>query len=118
MRYGALLDATIPLARTHIVAEESVRSEYLVEEHQGPRWMRVVFQERAECVSFPVALASCLAKYARETWMEGFNAYFASLQSGLLPTAGYVTDARRWLEEAGPALALCGLERTALVRER
>jgi hypothetical protein len=50
--------------------------------------------------------------------MEGFNAYFASLQSGLLPTAGYVTDARRWLEEAGPALALCGLERTALVRER
>jgi ribonuclease HII len=80
--------------------------------------MRIVFQERAESVSFPVALASCLAKYARETWMEGFNAYFASLQSGLLPTAGYVTDARRWLEEAGPALALCGLDRTALVRER
>jgi len=118
MRYAALLDATIPLARTRIVAEESERSEYLVEEHQGPRWMRIVFQERAESVSFPVALASCLAKYARETWMEGFNAYFASLQSGLLPTAGYVTDARRWLEDAGPALALCGLERTALVRER
>lgn len=118
MRYAAQLDSAIPLARTHVLSEEPERSEYLVEEHGGTRWMRVVFQERAESVSFPVALASCLAKYARETWMHGFNAYFGSLQAGLEPTAGYVTDARRWLADAGPALEHSGLARERLVRER
>ncbi len=118
MRYAALLDASIPLACTRVVEEHSERSEYLLTEHHGPRWMRVVFQERAEAVSFPVALASCLAKYARETWMEGFNAYFSGLQEGLEPTAGYVTDARRWLSAAGPALERSGVGRASLIRER
>jgi len=37
--------------------------------------------------------------------MDAFNAYFAELQPGLRPTAGYTTDGRRWLAEARSALS-------------
>jgi hypothetical protein len=82
------------------------------------RHMRITFAERAETISFSAALASCLAKYARETCMDAFNAYFESLQPGLKPTAGYRNDAWRWLEEAVTAIERSGLERSDLVRER
>lgn len=83
-----------------------------------PRRMRIRFAERAESRAFAVALASCLAKYARETCMNAFNAYFDALQPGLRPTAGYTTDGWRWLSEAGPAIERSGLARAELVRER
>lgn len=118
MRYREALDSSFPEARTQIWSESPERSEYFVRELAGPRWMHVIFAERAETFSFPVALASCLAKYARETWMEGFNRYFTGLQADLLPTAGYVTDARRWLLAAAPVLERTGMERRSLVRER
>jgi len=50
--------------------------------------------------------------------MRAFNDYFGSLQPGLKPTAGYFSDGWRWLEEAAPAIALSGLHRSRLVRER
>jgi hypothetical protein len=50
--------------------------------------------------------------------MNAFNAYFGALQPGLRPTAGYVTDGRRWLAEARTALARAGVEEKNLVRER
>lgn len=118
MRYREALDSSFPQARTQVWSESPERSEYWVRELDGPRWMHVIFAERAESFSFPVALASCLAKYARETWMEGFNRYFSSLQPELTPTAGYVSDARRWLAAAEPLLQRSGLERRSLVRER
>ena len=65
-----------------------------------------------------VALASCLAKYARETVMEGFNEYFGRLQPDLQPTAGYTTDGRRWLKDAEACLREAGVERSLLVRDR
>jgi hypothetical protein len=83
-----------------------------------PRRMRVVFAERAESLSFCVALSSCLAKYARETCMNAFNEYFGSLQPGLRPTAGYTTDGWRWLAEAEPAIARSGVALEHLVRRR
>jgi hypothetical protein len=80
--------------------------------------MRVCFCEQADQLCFPVALASCQAKLARELCMEAFNAYFGRLQPGLRPTAGYFNDGRRWLEEAVQALAASGVAPRALVRER
>lgn len=117
MRYGALLRATFPDARVTVESEIAARSTYRLE-GPGGRRMRATFAEKADASSFPVALASCCAKYARETCMEAFNAHFARLQPGLEPTAGYVTDARRWLADAGPALERAGLLPAALVRTR
>jgi ribonuclease HII len=78
----------------------------------------VRFAVQAESLSLPVALASCIAKYVRETCMRAFNAGFAALEPALEPTAGYVTDARRWLKDAEVALARSGIERAELVRAR
>lgn len=120
MRYGPLLGETFPEANVTILGEESCRSEYRLHESgsSGARWMRIVFAERAESASLPVAVASCLAKHARETCMRGFNAYFLSLQPGLRGTAGYLNDGRRWLAEARSALAAAGLPDSELVRAR
>lgn len=117
MRYKPLLQSLFPTAIVDIVRELPALSEYTLVDGDGRR-MRVVFAEKCESLSFAVALASCLAKYARELCMNAFNAYFATFQTGLAPTAGYTTDARRWLVDAVPAIERSGLARRALVRER
>ena len=120
--YGALLARTLPEASVELVRESPEHAEYRVVERAAPaaerRHMRITFAEKAERRSFAVALASCLAKYARETAMDQFNAYFGALQPGLKPTAGYRSDGWRWLEEARPALERAAIEPHALVRER
>lgn len=48
----------------------------------------------------PVAVASMTAKYVRERAMACFNTFWSARQPGLLPTAGYPLDAKRWREDA------------------
>jgi len=115
-RYRAQLEELLPGAAVETRFERPDHSEYLV--CDATRRMRVAFAERCEERSFSVALASCLAKYARELSMEAFNDYFGALQPGLRPTAGYTTDGRRWLEDAGPALERSGVPDERLVRDR
>lgn len=64
----------------------------------------------------PVALASMTAKYVRELAMAAFNGHWEGLLPGLLPTAGYPLDARRWLADAGAAVRTAGLPLDALWR--
>jgi len=116
--YGALLGRAFRDAVVELVREGAGGAEYRIVERQGERRMRVTFVEKAERRSFAVALASCLAKYARETSMSAFNRYFSALQPDLKPTAGYRSDGWRWLKEAQPALEQCGIDRAVLVRER
>jgi len=125
MRYGSLLQRLFPGTRLEVVQEEPEHSEYLLCEHddaEGTRWlprrMRVAFRVRGEERSFATALASCMAKYARELSMEAFNAYFGRFGKDLRPTAGYRGDARRWLEDARTALGVSGIDREVLIRTR
>lgn len=122
MRYAEVLAETLPGAQVEIVGEQSPLSEYLVEapatSTTPARRMHVVFRERAEQASFAVALASCLAKYLREVHMHAFNAYFGALDPALAPTAGYHTDAHRWLKAAQPLLARTPVPERELVRAR
>ncbi len=115
--YAEPLAATFPAATIRVIHEATARSVYMLSDDAGRR-ARLVFSERAEDSSFAVALASCQAKYARELCMEAFNAHFLALQPGLAPTAGYVTDARRWLADAEPALARSGIRPGELLRSR
>jgi len=117
MRYKPLLAETYPRAKIEVVRELPAISEYLLMDDER-RAMRVIFAEKAESISFAVALASCCAKYAREVCMGAFNAYFETMQPGLAPTAGYVTDARRWLADAEVAIERSGIGSAALVRTR
>lgn len=75
---------------------------------------RVRVQTAAEADHLPVALASMLAKLAREMSMARFNAYWSQRRPEVKPTAGYAADARRWLADMGPSLS--AEERGTLVR--
>lgn len=114
--YAAPLLACMPEADIECLEESDGRSAYRLQ--SSDRTLEVLFAERAEDTALPVALASCIAKYTRETVMGAFNAWFEALQPGLAPTAGYTTDGRRWLDAAAPALALAKLPRDVLMRER
>ncbi len=116
--YGPLLGRAFPEALVEWIDESPQRSRYSIRARDRSRRMRIVFSEKAESSSFAVALGSCLAKYARECAMAAFNAYFAARSPALTPTAGYTTDARRWLAEAEALLARLELPHGDLVRER
>jgi len=75
---------------------------------------RVLFQPEADAAHFPVALSSMVAKLMRELMMMRFNRYWTARAPELKPTAGYTTDARRWLRDA--AGVVTEAERTAMVR--
>lgn len=117
-RYGSKLARAFPGASVSLVEESAGRSAYRLEERGGPGRMELEFRVKGESHSFPVALASCCAKYARELEMAALNRYFARFQPELVPTAGYRQDGARWLAEAAPALERSGVPRAALVRER
>jgi ribonuclease HII len=117
-RYGSQLAIAFPDASVRLVGETRVAASYALEARDGSGSMSLEFRVQGERHSFPVALASCLAKYARELEMRAFNAYFAELQPELRPTAGYRNDGQRWLRDARVALERSGLARDVLVRER
>jgi len=117
-RYGSLLAIAFPGARVTRLEEREGCSSYALEARDGSGRMSLDFRVGGDRHSFAVALASCLAKYARELEMHAFNAYFARLEPELRPTAGYRGDGRRWLAEAHGAIERSGLTRELLVRER
>ncbi|MFG0305471.1 MAG: hypothetical protein ACF8Q5_04575 [Phycisphaerales bacterium JB040] len=75
---------------------------------------RVLLMPEAENRHLPVALASMAAKLVRELAMARFNRYWAARLPELKPTAGYVTDARRWLADANGVVT--PEQRRAMVR--
>ena len=76
----------------------------------------VSFELGGEERNLPIALASMAAKFARELHMRRLNAFFARHVPGLAPTAGYVQDGRRFLDDVGAAAKRLGIAREALVR--
>lgn len=74
----------------------------------------IQFRPEAEEAHLPVALASMTAKLVRELSMARFNRYWCVRMPELKPTAGYVQDARRWLEDLDGVMH--DDERDAMVR--
>ncbi len=123
-KYGAALARGFPEASVTRIEERANYASYRLDERGEsadtwrPRRMELVFREKGDVHSFPVALASCFAKYAREISMEAFNAYFQKIDPDLKATAGYTTDGRRWLEDARAILGPADLPRDVLIRTR
>ena len=92
--------------------ESMARSVYRVV--GARRDMRLTFQPRADAEHFCVALASMASKYLREVLMREFNRFWQEQVPGLKPTAGYPTDATRFLETIRPALPRLGLAEAAV----
>ncbi|MBL0927385.1 MAG: hypothetical protein IBJ11_07015 [Phycisphaerales bacterium] len=120
--YGPLLAEIFPGAGVRVLGETDERSVYEIRREAGPgpgpgdeaRLMRISFEVEAEQRHLPVALASMTAKLIRELAMARFNRYWGGRVAELKPTAGYATDARRWLRDAGANLT--AEERQALIR--
>jgi len=114
--YDRLLKTTFLGARIATLEEEDDRSTYDV---RAPgRSMRLTFLVEGDRASFPVAAASILAKYTRELFMRGLNRWFVERQPGLRPTAGYYTDAHRFLAETESLRRTLGIADEALIRAR
>jgi ribonuclease HII len=94
--YADALNRLHPGTTAIITQEIAASSDYLVGSHQIHFWVK------AENRWPLTALASCIAKYARELHMILFNRYWTTLIPNLKPTAGYPEDARRFLSEIGP----------------
>jgi ribonuclease HII len=78
---------------------------------------QICFSVRAESY-LPVALASMAAKYLRELAMLAFNEYWCDRVAGLLPTAGYPGDARRFKRAIADAQHALGIADHLLWRNR
>ncbi len=113
--YREPLHLAFPEAHITIVAETERVSRYtLVDPARGP--LTVSFQTGAEDKHLPVALASMTAKYARELAMARLNRFFQGHVPELKPTAGYVQDARRYLDEINPVIETLPIDRARLIR--
>lgn len=79
-------------------------------------WRDIVvrFEVEAEAAHLPVAAASMTAKFVRELAMGRFNRFWGDRVPELKPTAGYTTDARRWLADVGDRASRD--ERTRMIR--
>ena len=114
-RYGPWLSAQFPFSSLEVETEERSRSAYVLRREGVDQ--RFSFLVGGEEQAPEIALASCVAKYAREAFMTLFNRYWCRLRPGVQPTAGYWQDAGRWLEAMSGEAALEG-RRDRLIRRR
>lgn len=114
MRYADDLRRCFGGTRLAIVHEDDARSEYRFE--RDGRMVVASFEVGGEERHLPIALASMVAKYVRELRMARLNRFFARLAPDVPPTAGYVTDGRRFLAQIEPHLDALGVDRSQLVR--
>jgi ribonuclease HII len=112
-----LFDALSPRG-VAIEEQGDEKSSYRLLRRSGGGAFRVIFASESEDSSLPVALASMLSKYLREAHMHVFNEYWAELDDRLRPTAGYVTDARRFLEETVELRRRLAIPDALLVRKK
>jgi ribonuclease HII len=93
--YRDALLSVWPDSEIAILEEEGGSSRY------DAAGRHVAFLVGGEDASPLTALASCIAKYARELHMLLFNRHWCAAVAELAPTAGYPEDARRWLDAVG-----------------
>ena len=88
------------------------------EDASGAGAFRVVFAIESESRALPVALASMLSKYLRELHMHIFNAFWREERTDLRPTAGYATNAARFLDDIAPLRRRLAIDDAFLIRCR
>jgi ribonuclease HII len=114
--YAAMIQDALPGGAV-VVGEEGMdcsRYEVLGLE----RKVRLTFRPRAEGECLCVALASMASKYLRELLMCEFNSFWQQHVPGLKATAGYPSDAARFLEAIRPAMDRLGISEAALWRSK
>lgn len=115
-RYDHILRLAFPERHLHVIEAGSQRSRYRLA-GQPADWF-IEFAADSDQNHLPVALASMTAKYLREAFVARFNRFWRRFEPTLRPTAGYYTDARRFLDDIAPLLPKAGLRTEQFVRSR
>lgn len=90
----------------------------LYEIRHGDSRMEVHFVVEGDQKHFPTALASMYSKYLRELDLRLFNRYWQREAPSLRETAGYPTDAERFLMDIEPARRRLGVDPDLMVRQK
>lgn len=114
--YAHLLSNRFGQEEVMIEEERRARSFYRI--GSGAERIEIGFERSADQRHLPVALSSMFCKYVREVFMTLFNRFWTSIEPGLRPTAGYPTDARRFLDDVGLIASRSGIALEDLVRIR
>ena len=114
--YRSALMTAFPSHQVTVFEESDDRSVYRLID--GDVIRDIEFVTRGDQRHFSVALASIISKYTRELYMRVFNEYWTHQVEGIRPTAGYYTDAKRWLGEMSTELDRRKVDRRLLVRSR
>ncbi len=112
--YREWLQDCFPQASIRILGETETVSRYRLEDPDGA--FVIGFETGSEDRHLPVALASMTAKYVRELAMLRLNRFFREALPDVKPTAGYVQDGRRFLQEIRPVIESRRLQPAELVR--
>ena len=112
--YAGLLKGILCKAEVKTVREGAQESTYEVADEQ--RKMAISFVEKGEDTCMAVALASIFSKYVRELFMHLENQYWLRLVPDLKPTAGYYTDALRFLSQIADARKREAIQDDILIR--
>ncbi|MDA0294830.1 MAG: hypothetical protein O3A31_02550 [Planctomycetota bacterium] len=112
--YRAWLQDCFPDGAIRILGETPSVSRYRVDDSEGG--FVIGFETGSEDRHLPIALASMTAKYLRELAMIRMNRFFKEHIPELKPTAGYVQDGRRFVQEVAPVLETVGINRSEFIR--
>ena len=115
-RYAGLLAGSYWGDRVRVISQGRFESTYELTGELGR--IRISFKEKADELSFPVALASMVSKYVRELYMILFNRYWMNLKSGIRPTSGYYQDALRFFKDIEPLPARHNIDDALFIRSR
>ena len=116
--YAGVLQHLFDESMVMIDSETKERSSYRLK--QNDVQTSVHFSVKGDRFT-PVAMSSLYAKYIRERMMDRFNAYFESKHIGkhaYVPTAGYPTDAERFLKVEAATIKKLKIESQQLIRNR
>ena len=114
--YAGVLTDVLRGAEVEVISESKAESSYRVK-YQGHA-SEFHFTVKGDSFA-PVALSSIYAKYIRERSMQSFNRYFATIhREPLKPTAGYPSDANRFLQDIAPTLRREKIADGELIRVR
>ncbi|NND98587.1 MAG: hypothetical protein HKN47_14800 [Pirellulaceae bacterium] len=116
--YAGVLQHVFDGASVQVVSESKHLSVYRVSSESIDATIH--FTVKGDSFA-PVALSSIYAKYIRERMMQSLNRYFAKFHSdptALRPTAGYPTDADRFLNDIGSIIDQKQIDHRNLVRQR
>jgi ribonuclease HII len=121
-QYSGLLERELDGCAVEAVEESDLKSRYAVtgkDVNGRERRAGVSFLVEGESAHLPIALASMVAKFVRELAMMRFNQHWGQVRRDMVgqdikPTAGYHSDAQRWLDEIGEVMT--AQDRRQLVR--